>query len=71
MRDVGGEIGPLLHRGDLVIVGQPEQTPLAYYYLPAACGSPTRPAGTSPIPPYMNWVNALDRAARCQPARRR
>ncbi len=34
MRDVGGEMGPLLHRGDLVIVGQPEQTPLAYYYLP-------------------------------------
>ena len=34
MRDVGGEMAPLLHPGDLVIVGQPEQTPLAYYYLP-------------------------------------
>jgi len=28
MRDIAGEIGPKLHRGDLVILGQPEQTPL-------------------------------------------
>ena len=35
MRDVGGEMAPLLHQGDLVVVGQPEQTPLADYYLPA------------------------------------
>ncbi len=34
MRDVGGEMAPLLHQGDLVVSGQPEQTPLAYYYLP-------------------------------------
>ena len=34
MRDVGGEMTPLLHQGDLVIVAQPEQTPLAWYYLP-------------------------------------
>ena len=34
MRDVAGEMGPLLHPGDLVIVGQPEQVPLAWYYLP-------------------------------------
>ena len=30
MRDVGGEMSRLLHPGDLVISGQPEQTPLAY-----------------------------------------
>ena len=35
MRDVGGEMAPLLHQGDLVVVGQPDQTPLAWYYLPA------------------------------------
>ena len=35
MRDIAGEMAPLLHRGDLVIVGQPEQVPLAWYYLPA------------------------------------
>ena len=29
MRDVAGELAPLLHRGDLVVIGQPEQTPLA------------------------------------------
>ncbi len=34
MRDIAGEIGPALHPGDLVIVGQPEQVPLAWYYMP-------------------------------------
>ena len=34
MRDVAGEMAPRLHPGDLVIVGQPEQVPLAWYYLP-------------------------------------
>ena len=29
------EMQPLLHPGDLVVVGQPEQAPLAWYYLPA------------------------------------
>ena len=35
MRDVAAEMAPRLHQGDLVIVGQPEQVPLAWYYLPA------------------------------------
>ncbi|MFZ0089257.1 MAG: glycosyltransferase family 39 protein [Solirubrobacteraceae bacterium] len=35
MRDVAAEMGPRLHPGDLVVVGQPEQTPLAWYYLPS------------------------------------
>ena len=34
MRDVAGEMAPQLHQGDLVVVGQPEQVPLAWYYLP-------------------------------------
>ncbi len=34
MRDIGAEMAPQLHAGDLVIVGQPEQVPLAWYYLP-------------------------------------
>ena len=51
---------PRLHVGDLVVVGQPEQTPLAYYYLPGGL----RYANTlGPVsdPTYMNWVNALQR----------
>ncbi len=61
MREVGGEIGPLLHRGDLVIVGQPEQTPLAYYYLPGGLRFANTAGGAVADPTYMNWVGALDR----------
>jgi mannosyltransferase len=60
VRDVGGEMSQLMHRGDLVIVGQPEQVPLAWYYLPPGL----RYANTiGPVkdPRYMDWVNALDR----------
>jgi len=58
MREVAGEVAPLLRPGDLVISGQPEQVPLAWYYLPAGL----RYANTiGPVrdPRYMNWVNAL------------
>lgn len=60
MRDVAGEIGPLLHRGDLVIVGQPEQTPLAWYYLPAGVSFAST---TGPVsdPSAMNWSEAQAR----------
>ena len=34
MQGIAGEVAPMLHKRDLVIVGQPESTPLAYYYLP-------------------------------------
>jgi mannosyltransferase len=67
MRDVSGEMTPLLHRGDLVVVAQPEQVPLSYYYLPAGL----RYASTlGPVsdPTYMNWVNALTRLRQANPA---
>jgi hypothetical protein len=60
MKDIGGELGPMLHKGDLVIVGQPEQTPLAYYYLPADLRF-SNTIGPVSNPSYMNWVNALKR----------
>ncbi len=68
MRDVGGEMAMLVHPGDLVVVGQPEQVPLAWYYLPGGL----RYANTiGPIadPRYMEWVNALSRlkSAQAQP----
>lgn len=60
MQDIGGEMGPLLHRGDLVLVGQPEQTPLAYYYLPGGLKY-ANTMGPVADPSYMNWVNAMAR----------
>jgi hypothetical protein len=66
MQDVAGEIGPLLHKGDLVVVAQPEQTPLASYYLPAGLRFVTT-AGTVSDPSSMNWVNALQHLKNTNP----
>jgi hypothetical protein len=66
MRDVAGEIGPLLHKGDLVVVGQPEQTTLAWYYLPGGLRY-ANTTGTVADPTYMNWVNALSRLQHANP----
>jgi hypothetical protein len=68
MKDVGAELAPMMHRGDLVIVGQPEQTPLAYYYLPSGL----RFANTiGPVnrPSFMDWVNALKRYQNADPSK--
>jgi hypothetical protein len=65
MRDVGGEMAPLLHTGDLVISGQPEQLPLAWYYLPNRMQWAT-PLGRVKDPSYMNWVDALKRLQHTQ-----
>jgi mannosyltransferase len=66
MRDVGGELAPLVHPGDLVIVAQPEQTPLAYYYLPNGLRYATT-LGPVKDPTYMNWVFALRRLEHSNP----
>ncbi|HEY1523811.1 MAG TPA: glycosyltransferase family 39 protein [Solirubrobacteraceae bacterium] len=66
MRDVSGELTPLLHRGDLVVVAQPEQVPLSYYYLPAGL-SYASTLGPVSQPTYMNWVDALNRLRRATP----
>jgi hypothetical protein len=57
-----------MHRGDLVIVGQPEQTPLAYYYLPGGLRF-ANTAGVVRDPSFMDWINALDRLQNTQPAK--
>ncbi len=68
MQDVGGEMAPHLHRGDLVIVGQPEQTPLAYYYLPAGLRfTNTSESRVLKDPTFMNWINALTRLRHTNP----
>jgi hypothetical protein len=66
MRDVGGEMAPLVHAGDLVVVGQPEQTPLAWYYLPDGLRY-ANTIGPVPNPSYMNWVDADKRLQDANP----
>jgi hypothetical protein len=66
MRDVAAEVGPRLHPGDLVVVGQPEQTPLAWYYLPAGLRF-ANTAGKVGDPSYMDWVDALQRLRSTNP----
>ncbi len=68
MQDIGGEMGPLMHPGDLVIVGQPGQTPLAYYYLPAGLRFSST-IGPVKDPTYVNWINALPRYRAALPAK--
>jgi mannosyltransferase len=66
VRDLSGELTPRLHTGDLVIVSQPEQVPLSWYYLPNGL----RYASTiGPVsdPTYMNWVDALKRLRKANP----
>lgn len=60
MRDVGGEMSALVHPGDLVIVTQPEQMPLAWYYLPNGLRYANL-MGPVADPRYMDWVNVLNR----------
>jgi mannosyltransferase len=67
MRDVAGEVGPLLHPGDLVVSGQPEQTTLAWYYLPGGLRFANTAGGIVPHPSYMNWVDALKRLRHTDP----
>ena len=60
MRDIAGETAPALHTGDMVLVTQPEQTALAWYYLPGGLRYAT-PFGADPHPGYMNWDAAMVR----------
>ena len=67
MRYVAATMGPLLHKGDLVVSGQPEQTTLTWYYLPGGLRFANTARGAISDPTYMNWVNALDAIKRTDP----
>ncbi len=72
MRDIGAEMTPLpAQGGDQVVVGQPEETPLAWYYLPGGLNYANTAGGRVSDPRYMDWVKALRPAHHHQPARRR
>ena len=60
MQDVAAEMYPYLHPGDLVVLGQPEQTPLAYYYLPAGLRYAST-MGSIANPAVTNWMGAMSR----------
>ncbi len=70
IRDVAAEMSPLLHPGDLVISGQPEQTPaLAYYLGPQYRYSATDQYGIRTDPYVQDWRDAVARYKRVAPAR--
>ncbi len=67
VKDIAGEMNPHLHRGDLVLVGQPEQTPLTHYYLAGGLRFANTMQGMDSQPSYMDWVNALPRYQKQNP----
>jgi mannosyltransferase len=67
MQQINAQLGPLLHQGDAVAVAQPEQTPLAYYYLPSGLRWSTT-LGPVSEPSAMNWSDAYSRLQNAAPA---
>ena len=67
LQDISAEIQPLLHPGDLVIVGQPEQTPLANFYFDRGLRWANTMQGIDKDPTFMDWVNALERYQKANP----
>jgi 4-amino-4-deoxy-L-arabinose transferase-like glycosyltransferase len=67
VQDISAEIQPLLHPGDLVIVGQPEQTPLANFYFDRGLRWANTMQGLDRDPTFMDWVNALQRYQKANP----
>ncbi|HMJ03318.1 MAG TPA: hypothetical protein VK506_10280, partial [Conexibacter sp.] len=66
VRDIGAEVGTRLRSGDLVISGQPEQSPLIWYYMPGGLryADTIGPVGD---PRHMDWVDALDKLEAAAP----
>jgi len=61
LQDISAEMNARLHPGDLVIVGQPEQTPLVNFYLDRGLRFANTMQGIDRDPTFMDWVNALER----------
>jgi hypothetical protein len=67
VRDLSGELASDLRPGDLVLVAQPEQTALAWYYLPGGLQFAT-PLGPDSHPSYMDWDSATARLSAAKPS---
>jgi hypothetical protein len=68
VRDIGAEVGAQMSSGDLVLVGQPEQTPLVWYYMPGGLRYADT-IGAVADPRHMDWVDALDKLEAAEPGR--
>ncbi len=66
VRDIGAEVGSRMQAGDLVLVGQPEQAPLVWYYMPGGLRYADT-IGPTDDPRRMDWVDALDRLRAADP----
>lgn len=66
VRNIATELGSKLEPGTLVIVGQPEQVPLAWYYLPAGMRF-ADPMGETKDPRMLDWTNVVDRMRAADP----
>jgi mannosyltransferase len=66
MRDISGEMTPLLQQSALVVNAQPDSTPLSWYYLPAGLQYATT-MGRVKDPSYMDWVYALKKLTNAKP----
>jgi mannosyltransferase len=66
MKDVAAEMSRFLHPGDLVVVGQPEQAPLAWYYMPSGLRFAST-AGRVADPSVTNWMGAMNRLQDADP----
>jgi mannosyltransferase len=67
MSEIANQVGPALHDGDIVAVAQPEQTPLAAYYMDAGLRFTTT-MGPTKDPTTMDWMNAEQRLRDARPA---
>ncbi|MGO9754744.1 MAG: hypothetical protein ACLP8S_32440 [Solirubrobacteraceae bacterium] len=67
MRDVSGELASDLRPRDLVLVAQPEQAALAWYYLPGGLRYATT-LGADTHPSYMDWDSATARLTAASPS---
>ncbi len=67
--DLGKTATPQLRTGDLVVVMQPEQTPLIDYHLPVRGLKYATPLGPVKNPAVMDWTDAQDRMIAARPAR--
>ncbi len=66
VRDISAQVASQMKPGDLVLVGQPEQTPLVWYYMPAGMRYSST-IGLVDDPRHMNWVDALDQLKAANP----
>jgi hypothetical protein len=65
--DLGKTATPQLRAGDLVVVMQPEQTPLIDYHLPVRGLRYATPLGSVKDPAVMDWTDAQDRLVAATP----